>query len=735
MSTTSTSKIVESSSLKMVKKLIEFMRTKNLLQLRDNDLSLFYKHFKLDTGSFKVKFIADNPQAGLTFDKTTKIFHLATSAAQNTSNNLSADVAVAAPAPPTSQPPLPPRQPPLLPSPSQTRPNFEVEYVDEQTSMTIALNAISSEAVIALDLEMDNGADICLIQVGVKKDGRRIVYLFDVLEFSDIMEPENLPRILVDTNVIKVIHDGRQDYLRLQSEYNIEMAAIFDTQVACTKLQNKNPRLQIGLNKMLRLFKVPFQNDTKDDVDHRAWTNRPLTDRQRSYAAQDVAYLLDAYESMRMTTQVRDSIIAMSKARIPKPESEEAREASPVGVLAKYPTPTRLFLSFTSSGEAIVGSECFPPVENLSADAQTQDKSERQLLYDVLPEFIRRACQQREASNGVMDSATELIVDVGRVPFLRLMMSQSDDGDSPSIATISHLSRDEIRQNDIDDILNRVRLESFSNDNRCGLSGTLHRISRKVNRQGKTIGFTMRIGRMVPGSTSMIADLLASKKSILLIGCPGVGKTTLLREIARVISNGGDAVEIIDTSNEIAGEGDVPHPSIGAARRMMVADRRQQHDVMIEAVQNHMPQCLVIDEIGTRKEARAASDIRHRGIRLIGTAHGTELRQLVENPELNVLLGGVHTVIIGDDEAQRRKVRSKSVQERMGPCAFDCAIELRSLHAWVIHHDLALSVDRLLSHQPDLPLEVRRMTPDRRMTVEKTSSFQVHPPAISQEAE
>eukprot|EP01033_Poteriospumella_lacustris_P019202 gene19202-13873_t len=299
---------------------------------------------------------------------------------------------------------------------------------------------------------MDNGADICLIQVGVKKDGRRVVYLFDVLELSEIMEPGNLPRILVDSNVIKVIHDGRQDYLRLQSDYKIEMATMFDTQVACTTLLKKTPLLQIGLNKMLEHFKVPFRNDAKDDVDHRAWVDRPLTDTQRSYAAQDVAYLLDAYESMRTTPQLRNTIIELSKARVPKPEPVET---SSVSVLAKYPTPTRLFLSFTPTGEAIVGSTCFPPVESISADAHTQDKTERELLYDVLPVPIRRACQQREVGGGLMDYATELIVDVGRVPFLRLMLPQSEDIDSPSIATISHLSRDAIAQSDIDDILNR----------------------------------------------------------------------------------------------------------------------------------------------------------------------------------------------------------------------------------------------------------------------------------------
>lgn len=716
----------------MVKRLIAFMKEKGLSELKDNALSLFYRHCNLEAGSFKIRYIADHPSAGLKCElrnnvKTIHLVDRTPTAAPSVPVTESRRAIAAPPVPllsqPVHQPSLPSQSPALEP------PLFEVVFVDSPPVMTRALERLANETVIALDMEMDNGADICLIQIGAKTGGRRVVFLFDVLECTAIMERENLPRILIDPNVIKVIHDGRQDFQRLCSEYGLEMAGMFDTQVACTTLLKKSSRLQIGLNKMLQLFKVPFRNDAKDDVDHGAWINRPLTETQCSYAAQDVAFLLDAYESMRMTPAIRKAIIDSSMARVPKPEAVAMDEA-PRDILAHYPVPTRLFLRFEHNGRAVVDSNAFPPVENLTANAQDQDKKERELLYGVLPQSIQRALERREAGR-VMDNATELVVDVGRAPFLRLLMPQSTELGSPSVAMVSTLEQTETQQKDIDDILERVGPDSFSNDNRCGLSGTLHRISRKVNRQGKMIGFTMRIGRMVRGSTSMIADLLASKKSILLIGCPGVGKTTLLREIARVISQGGDSVEIIDTSNEIAGEGDVPHLSIGAARRMMVADRRHQHDVMIEAVQNHMPQCLIIDEIGTKKEARAAADIRHRGIRLIGTAHGTELRQLVENPELNVLLGGVHTVIIGDDEAQRRKVRSKSVQERMGPCAFDCAIELRSLHTWVIHHDLERSVDRLLSHQPDLPLEVRRMTPERFMTVEKTSGFESHPPAMS----
>lgn len=276
------------------------------------------------------------------------------------------------------------------------------------------------------------------------------------------------------------------------------------------------------------------------------------------------------------------------------------------------------------------------------------------------------------------------------------------------------------------DDINRIEegLGRFTSDNRAGISETLHRIARRQNNDDKTIGYTMRFGRMIPGSTMLITDLVRQKKSILLIGMPGVGKTTVLREFSRILSTEMQMrVEVIDTSNEIAGAGDVPNASIGRARRMMVKDRNLQHQVMIETVQNHTPECLIIDEIGTKKEAKAASDITQRGVKIIGTAHGVELANLVKNPELSILLGGVQSVVLGDAEALKRKLQSKTVLERVGPCAFDAAIELRSMHSWVVYPHLARSVDAILSGKKTY-LEIRRYDPEsKRMFVKRALEY------------
>jgi stage III sporulation protein AA len=311
-------------------------------------------------------------------------------------------------------------------------------------------------------------------------------------------------------------------------------------------------------------------------------------------------------------------------------------------------------------------------------------RQEKQYIVQLLPTRFQQSVRRL---GSMIDHAIEIVFDLGRKPSIRMMLEMDDitsTRSKPSSAKLptsqmplkravtkaitTELQGEVVSMEDIVYIANQ--LGEFTTDNRCGLSGTLHRISRKLNRQGDIIAYTIRFGHSVPGTTRMITDLITERKSMLLIGMPGVGKTTLLREIARILSTPSASnsspvrVEIIDTSNEIAGEGNIAHSAIGAARRMMVRDRKAQHEVMIEAVQNHTPECIIIDEIGTKKEAKAACDIAQRGVQLIGTVHGVELRQLMENSELNGLIGGVHTVVLGDDEARRRKIRTKSVLEQ-----------------------------------------------------------------------
>ena len=317
-------------------------------------------------------------------------------------------------------------------------------------------------------------------------------------------------------------------------------------------------------------------------------------------------------------------------------------------------------------------------------------------LLDVLPKFISNTLQKHPRREQLI----EIVLDIGRRPEARFADSTE------------YLSYKTIVWQDLDHILKR--LGKFSGDNRAGIEKTLHRISSLRNRQGNVIGLTCRIGRAIFGTVSIIRDILEQKKSILLLGRPGVGKTTAIREIARVLSDGMQKrVIIIDTSNEIAGDGDLPHPSIGKARRMQVSNHQNQHEVMIEAVENHMPEIIVIDEIGTELEATAARTIAERGVQLVGTVHGNTLENLVKNPTIADLIGGIQYVTLGDEEAKRRG-SSKSILERKAPPTFDAAIEIHDPKTWVIHDNIEKSVDFLLQGQ--------NFVVQRRSLIENTES-------------
>jgi|TARA_B110000971_G_scaffold219093_1_gene259407 stage III sporulation protein AA len=311
-------------------------------------------------------------------------------------------------------------------------------------------------------------------------------------------------------------------------------------------------------------------------------------------------------------------------------------------------------------------------------------------LLAVLPKFISEILQKHPRREQLI----EIVLDIGRRPEARFANHTE------------YLSYRTIVWQDLDHILKR--LGKFSGDNRAGIEKTLHRISSLRNRQGSVIGLTCRIGRAIFGTVSIIRDLLEQKKSILLLGRPGVGKTTAIREIARVLSDGMQKrVIIIDTSNEIAGDGDLPHPSIGKARRMQVSNHQNQHEVMIEAVENHMPEIIIIDEIGTELEAAAARTIAERGVQLVGTAHGNTLENLVKNPTITDLIGGVQYVTLGDEEAKRRG-SSKSILERKAPPTFDAAIEIHDPNTWAIHDNIEQSVDFLLQGQ-NFPIQRRSL--------------------------
>ncbi|HEY9886846.1 MAG TPA: R3H domain-containing nucleic acid-binding protein [Candidatus Obscuribacterales bacterium] len=326
-----------------------------------------------------------------------------------------------------------------------------------------------------------------------------------------------------------------------------------------------------------------------------------------------------------------------------------------------------------------VDAASFPPSsEGAASTTQSTVYDDLSQLIAILPPDIGALIQHHAQT----DQLVEVILDLGRRPEARF------PGGS------EYLSEHMVTKEDLQYCIDRVGF--FGGDNRAGIEKTLHRISAIRNRSGEIIGLTCRVGRAVFGTIGLISDLVERGQSILMLGRPGVGKTTALREIARVLADDlNRRVVIIDTSNEIAGDGDIPHPAIGRARRMQVAKPELQHQVMIEAVENHMPEVIVIDEIGTELEAMAARTIAERGVQLVGTAHGNQLENLIKNPTLSDLVGGIQSVTLGDDEARRRGSQ-KSVLERKAPPTFDIAIEMQERQRWVVHENVSDTVDALL---------------------------------------
>ena len=305
------------------------------------------------------------------------------------------------------------------------------------------------------------------------------------------------------------------------------------------------------------------------------------------------------------------------------------------------------------------------------------------VLLNVLPPQVAHQLNTINRS----DDLLEVILDLGRIPTARYVDREET------------LSQVEVTHADIDYVVERI--SAFDTDNRAGMERTLHRIAAIRNRRGDIVGLTCRVGRAVYGTTDIIQDLIESGKSLLLLGRPGIGKTTMLREAARLLAE-KKRVVIVDTSNEIGGDGDVPHPAVGRARRMQVSTPALQHEVMIEAVENHNPEVIVIDEIGRELEAAAARTIAERGVQLIGTAHGNTLENLLLNPTLSDLVGGIESVTLSDEEARRRGTQ-KTVLERRSPPTFDMLIEIQTRDRLAVHLDVGNSVDTLLRGFPTPP--------------------------------
>lgn len=335
-------------------------------------------------------------------------------------------------------------------------------------------------------------------------------------------------------------------------------------------------------------------------------------------------------------------------------------------------------------------------------------------LIEILPDKVKKYISYDQ-----MEDVIEIVLDIGRTPEIR-----------HSGGRIEYLGCEIVNDEDISYITERV--QEFTSDNRSGIPGTLHRISAIRNRQGKVIGLTCRIGRVVTGTIACIKDICMMNKSILFLGRPGVGKTTKLREISRLVADElAKRVVVVDTSNEIAGDGDTPHPAIGHARRMQVTQPEFQKDIMIEAVENHTPEVIVVDEIGTEAEAQAARTIAERGVMLIATAHGNCLESLIKNPTLSDLVGGIQSVTLGDDEA-RRRASQKTVLEREKQPTFDIVIEIIDRNTLAVYKDTAEAVDYILRGWPIRP-EIRKVDKDYSEQAAEEKSEQKIEPTISEQ--
>ena len=346
----------------------------------------------------------------------------------------------------------------------------------------------------------------------------------------------------------------------------------------------------------------------------------------------------------------------------------------------------------------------------LETDMRKEITDDLEALLEVLPFEIAEALKEANKSSDLL----EVVLDLGRLPEARFL-------DREVI-----LSDREVTRQVLDDVASKIG--DFGGDNRAGIERTLHRISAIRNRKESIVGLTCRVGRAVYGTIDIIQDIIESGQCILLLGRPGVGKTTMLREVARVRAETRRVV-IVDTSNEIGGDGDIPHPAIGRARRMQVAMPTMQHAVMIEAVENHMPEVIVIDEIGTELEAAAARTIAERGVQLIGTAHGNSLGNLMMNPTLCDLVGGIQSVTLGDEEARRRGTQ-KSVLERKAPPTFDVVIEIQDWDRIAVQHDVAEAVDAILRGRAISP-ELRSRGADGEIHTQRAAES---PPASGERA-
>lgn len=595
---------------------------------------------------------------------------------------------------------------------SEVKVIFVNDYVSAilQVSST---NDFDNVDQIAVDLEggdLSIGGRISLIQIAVTREGKTSVYVFDLIEGKmDYMSKGALiHRLLSDFSVKKIFHDCTDDTVALLNQYNISVCNAFDTQIGHALLTNAPDKF--GLNTILRTY-GSRENTLKEAVVHakEAWESRPLDPMLLDYAVQDVKYLAFAYKNLKTALDEKGLFEdAGLKSQMRVAFNGELQGGKVPGNVLPLSTPLGAanFLTFR-------GDRCHPCVTDhpvaleppTAADADgadhrdvegsescmdvDTDRQDLDLLVSLLPSPVSERIRQLQKYEHI----SEITLDIGRLPdvwYLNCKGSDADDYDPrahSSEEVVGHI----VRREDVESTTQHPMLGRFNTANRASVGTTLHRVSRRLNLNYDVTGLTLRVGITSPRAGHMISDILRSGRSCLFVGRPGAGKTTLLRHSARVLAR-HNRVEIIDTTNEIAGDGDTPHRVIGRARRMMVRKDSSTHQVMIEAVQNHTPDYIIVDEVRDRGEVHAAVDIANRGVQIIATAYGTVMTDLLQNPELCELLGGVQTVILGDNEASRRGI-PKVVRERKALPVFEVIIELRGREHFVIYHNVSGAVD------------------------------------------
>ena len=530
------------------------------------------------------------------------------------------------------------------------------------------------ESIVAIDCE-GVPEHLHLIQIATN----HATFVFDAFKLGPRNVCEALRPLLVNPRVTKLFHDLHKDAWAIATLGGVQpLVGTLDTQLAVESLTGN---LLTGFNRMLEEFghqRHPLKHSMKNRMNNTSlFTQRPLSTDILKYAALDASLLLQV--SASLLDSLKDTAVLIKRASDLRAQvsvySGGLRRIS-FDVANHFAMASRELLAETRPQDVMT-----PAILEVSDDSG--------VLLGLLPDDMRRNLEDQT------ELLSDIVLDKGREPLAWIK------GNRVHLGTENRI----VNQEDIDSIVDGVG--GFGSDNRAGLEKQLHRISAMRNRQQSIIGLTLRVGRHVSGNAAMISDLLFaySGQSILFLGEPGSGKTTVVREVAKQLADHFN-VCIVDTSNEIAGDGDVPHPCVGYARRMMVPSLDRQSAVMIECVQNHTPEVMIIDEIGRPTKVEAARTCKQRGVRLIASAHG-DLRKMIRNPKLRGLVGGVETVTLGDVQAKAEaKKQNKSATgglqklkaQRAGPPTFDIIVELQrgAPHEWRIILDVGEAVDRVL---------------------------------------